>query len=155
MRRALESAWRRERGSAAGGASLSRRSPILTVPSQLWLGVACFPSWLELTTLGDVVERRPPSDRVYLPTASYGEMGEWALRTACRDAAEGRIPGTIAVNLSPKQFARDDLAEMIHGILLESGLSPRRLVIEITESKPISKTKNWVATRLVEKAAEV
>ncbi|MDR7306875.1 MULTISPECIES: 30S ribosomal protein S17 [Rhodoferax] len=28
-------------------------------------------------------------------------------------------------------------------------------VIEITESKPISKTKNWVATRLVEKAAAV
>jgi small subunit ribosomal protein S17 len=28
-------------------------------------------------------------------------------------------------------------------------------VIEITESKPISKTKNWVATRLVEKATEV
>ena len=28
-------------------------------------------------------------------------------------------------------------------------------IIEITESKPISKTKNWVATRLVEKAAAV
>ena len=28
-------------------------------------------------------------------------------------------------------------------------------IIEITESKPISKTKNWIATRLVEKAAEV
>ena len=28
-------------------------------------------------------------------------------------------------------------------------------VIEITESKPISKTKNWVATRLVEKAVAV
>jgi small subunit ribosomal protein S17 len=28
-------------------------------------------------------------------------------------------------------------------------------VIEIEESKPISKTKNWIATRLVEKAAEV
>ncbi len=28
-------------------------------------------------------------------------------------------------------------------------------VVEITESKPISKTKNWVATRLVEKAVEV
>lgn len=27
--------------------------------------------------------------------------------------------------------------------------------IEITESRPISKTKNWVATRLVEKAAAV
>ena len=28
-------------------------------------------------------------------------------------------------------------------------------VIEITESKPISKTKNWIASRLVEKAASV
>jgi diguanylate cyclase (GGDEF)-like protein len=66
------------------------------------------------------------------------DMGEWALRTACRDAAEGRIPGMIAVNLSPKQFARDDLAEMIHGILLESGLSPRRLEVEVTESSVMS-----------------
>jgi alpha-amylase len=36
-------------------------------------------SWLELSTLADVVERRLPSGRVYLPTASYREMGEWAL----------------------------------------------------------------------------
>ena len=35
--------------------------------------------WLEPTTLADVVERVPASGRVYLPTASYGEMGEWAL----------------------------------------------------------------------------
>jgi diguanylate cyclase (GGDEF)-like protein len=61
-------------------------------------------------------------------------MGEWALRTACRDAAEGRLPGTIAVNLSPVQFCRDDLAEMIHMILLETGLSPKRLEVEVTES---------------------
>jgi diguanylate cyclase len=66
------------------------------------------------------------------------DMGEWALRTACRDAAEGRIPGTVAVNLSPMQFAREDLAEMIHGILLESGLSPRRLEVEVTESSVMS-----------------
>ena len=37
----------------------------------------------------------------------------------------------------------------------ESGTYKLGDVIEITESKPISKTKNWVATRLVEKAAEV
>jgi 4-alpha-glucanotransferase len=48
-------------------------------------------SWLELTTLGDVVERRPPSDRVYLPTASYGEMGEWALPVeTARELAHAR-----------------------------------------------------------------
>src|SRR5262249_20871671 len=35
--------------------------------------------WLEPTTLGDIVERIPASGRVYLPTASYGEMEEWAL----------------------------------------------------------------------------
>jgi alpha-amylase len=35
--------------------------------------------WLDATTLGDVVERIPATGHVYLPTASYGEMGEWAL----------------------------------------------------------------------------
>ena len=65
-------------------------------------------------------------------------MGEWALRTACRDAAAGRIPGTVAVNLSPVQFGRHDLAETIHAILLDTGLSPRRLEVEVTESTIMS-----------------
>jgi diguanylate cyclase (GGDEF)-like protein len=78
----------------------------------------------------------------FIPLAEETEaiiaMGEWAMRTACRDAAEGRIPGTVAVNLSPVQFARDDLAETIHAILLETGLSPRRLEVEVTESTVMS-----------------
>ncbi len=71
-------------------------------------------------------------------TKAISEMGEWALRTACRDAAAGKIPGTVAVNLSPVQFGRDDLAETIHAILLETGLSPRRLEVEVTESTIMS-----------------
>jgi diguanylate cyclase (GGDEF)-like protein len=71
-------------------------------------------------------------------TEAIIEMGEWALRAACRDAAEGRIPGTVAVNLSPVQFGREDLAEMIHTILLETGLSPSRLEVEVTESTIMS-----------------
>ncbi len=78
----------------------------------------------------------------FIPLAEETEaiipMGEWALRTACRDAAEGRIPGTVAVNLSPIQFSRDDLAETIHAILLETGLSPKRLEVEVTESTLMS-----------------
>jgi diguanylate cyclase (GGDEF)-like protein len=78
----------------------------------------------------------------FIPMAEESElivlMGEWALRTACRDAAAGNLPGTIAVNLSPVQLKRDDLAEVIHAILLETGLSPRRLEIEITESTLMS-----------------
>jgi diguanylate cyclase len=71
-------------------------------------------------------------------TEAIVEMGEWALRTACRDAAEGKIPGTVAVNLSPVQFKNDKLAETIHAILLETGLSPRRLEVEVTESTVMS-----------------
>lgn len=71
-------------------------------------------------------------------TGAIVAMGEWALRTACRDAAEGKIPGTVAVNLSPVQFGRDDLADTIHAILLETGLSPRRLEVEVTESTIMS-----------------
>jgi len=74
----------------------------------------------------------------FIPLAEETEaivgMGEWALRTACHDAAAGLIPGVVAVNLSPAQFKRDNLAETIHLILLETGLSPSRLEVEITES---------------------
>jgi len=44
--------------------------------------------WLEPATLADVVERLPASGRVYLPTASYGEMGEWALPADAARALE-------------------------------------------------------------------
>lgn len=71
-------------------------------------------------------------------TEAIVEMGEWALRTACRDAAAGKIPGTVAVNLSPVQFKNDNLAETIHAILIETGLSPRRLEVEVTESTIMS-----------------
>ncbi len=35
--------------------------------------------WLQLTTFAEIVDQHPASGRVYLPTASYREMGEWAL----------------------------------------------------------------------------
>jgi diguanylate cyclase (GGDEF)-like protein len=80
--------------------------------------------------------RISPADFIPLAeeTGAILDMGEWALRTACRYAAVGQLPGTIAVNLSPVQFGREGLAETIHGILIETGLSPRRLEIEVTES---------------------
>ena len=40
----------------------------------------------------------------------------------------------IAVNLSPVQFRHGDLAGLVHQVLLETGLAPRRLELEITES---------------------
>src|SRR5262249_12488396 len=60
-------------------------------------------------------------------------LGEWILRTACREAASWPRPLRIAINLSPVQFQHGDLPRLVHQILLESGLSPSRLELEITE----------------------
>ncbi|MEO7913942.1 MAG: EAL domain-containing protein [Novosphingobium sp.] len=62
------------------------------------------------------------------------ELGEWVLREACREAASWENPLRIAVNLSPVQFRNGDLTTLVHEILLETGLSPKRLELEITES---------------------
>lgn len=78
----------------------------------------------------------------FIPLAEETEaivgMGEWALRTACRDAAAGKLPGMIAVNVSPVQFNHGDLADTIQAILTETGLPPERLEIEVTESMLMS-----------------
>ncbi|MES1148487.1 MAG: EAL domain-containing protein, partial [Bradyrhizobium guangdongense] len=60
-------------------------------------------------------------------------IGEWVLREACREAASWPKPLQVAVNLSPCQFQAGDLQGTIHQILLETGLSPTRLEVEITE----------------------
>src|SRR5213592_2625922 len=44
--------------------------------------------WLDLVTLSDIVDRVEATDRVYLPTASYREMGEWVLPPAARRRLE-------------------------------------------------------------------
>ena len=77
----------------------------------------------------------PPSD--FIPLAEESglivEMGEWILRQACREAASWPKPLQIAVNLSPAQFMHGDLVGLVHSILLETGLAPGRLELEITE----------------------
>ncbi|MDO9412009.1 MAG: EAL domain-containing protein [Pseudolabrys sp.] len=60
-------------------------------------------------------------------------LGEWALREACREASSWPEPLTIAVNVSPIQFHHGDLPGLVHSILLETGLKPARLCLEITE----------------------
>jgi predicted signal transduction protein with EAL and GGDEF domain len=65
-------------------------------------------------------------------------IGEWVLRTACRQAREwldeGLPVARIAVNVSGQQFVLDDFAATVAGILLETGLPPGMLEVEITES---------------------
>ena len=77
----------------------------------------------------------PPS--VFIPIAEESGLihpiGEWVMREACREAAQWPSALTVSVNLSPVQFRDRDLAGLVHSILLETGLPPRRLELEITE----------------------
>ena len=77
----------------------------------------------------------PPATFIPLAEKSGSIMvlGEWILRTACREAASWPRPLHIAINLSPVQFQHGDLPSLVHQVLLDTGLAPSRLELEITE----------------------
>jgi len=82
-------------------------------------------------------------------------LGEWVMRTACAQAATWQNGKKIAVNLSPIQFRHADLAKHILTILAQTGLSPGRLELEITEGVLIEETERTLATLGTLKAAGV
>lgn len=65
-------------------------------------------------------------------------IGEWAMRTACKQnlvwQQMGYPPSRITVNLSARQFMKRNLVTTIEQILRETGLEGRYLIIELTES---------------------
>ena len=75
---------------------------------------------------------------VFVPVAEESgfiiPLGEWILREACREAAGWQNALRIAINLSPIQFRHGDLSGLVHSVLLETGLAPDRLELEITEN---------------------
>jgi diguanylate cyclase (GGDEF)-like protein/PAS domain S-box-containing protein len=101
-----------------------------TVASSEVIGFEALARWLH-PVRGFV----PPGD--FIPLAEESglivEMGEWILREACREAASWSKPMQVAVNLSPAQFMHGDVVSLVHSILLETGLAPGRLELEITE----------------------
>jgi diguanylate cyclase (GGDEF)-like protein len=67
-------------------------------------------------------------------TGIINSIGEWVLRTACREAASWPDQRQVSVNVSAIQFKNPNLVATIMSALGESGLDPRRLELEITES---------------------
>ncbi|MBA3493146.1 MAG: EAL domain-containing protein [Gammaproteobacteria bacterium] len=82
----------------------------------------------------------PPGEFIPIAeeTGLITEIGQWVLRTACRQAREweaaGLPPVRMAVNLSIRQLRRGDFPARVRALLRETGLAPQRLEIEITES---------------------
>jgi diguanylate cyclase (GGDEF)-like protein/PAS domain S-box-containing protein len=65
-------------------------------------------------------------------------IGQWVLREACRQTRAwldaGLRPMRVAVNISALEFRNRHFLENLHGILKETGLEPRYLELELTES---------------------
>src|ERR1041385_5258106 len=82
----------------------------------------------------------PPAEFIPLAedTGLIVPIGEWVLRTAClqgqRWRDQGFAPVQIAVNISARQFHDQDLSQTVIRILEETGLSPKCLELELTES---------------------
>ncbi|MDT5120573.1 MAG: hypothetical protein QOC96_55 [Acidobacteriota bacterium] len=83
-------------------------------------------------------------------TGLIAPIGEWVLRTACAQTKAwldcGFAPLHIAVNLSPRQFQQPDLLSMIERHLKETGLDPRYLELEVTESSVMKNPESAIST---------
>jgi diguanylate cyclase (GGDEF)-like protein len=78
----------------------------------------------------------------FIPVAEHSGLilpiGAWVLAQACEAAAswshEGGVPMRVGVNVSPAQFMQSDLCETVERVLADTGLDPRLLELEVTES---------------------
>ena len=78
------------------------------------------------------------------------QIGELVLRQACRQVRswldEGLAPGVVSVNLSARQFRQEGLVRLVAGVLEETGLDPRHLEMELTESLVMDNVAAAIAT---------
>lgn len=119
------------RGAVAGGQMALVYQPQEGMQRGTVIGFEALLRWTHPT-------RGVVSPAIFIPiaedTGAILEIGEWVMRTACAEAASWKQPLTIAVNVSAVQIYHDNFVPMVHQILLETGLSPSRLEIEITET---------------------
>jgi diguanylate cyclase (GGDEF)-like protein/PAS domain S-box-containing protein len=90
----------------------------------------------------------PPSE--FIPVAEetglIGALGAFVLRRACADAVRWPEHIKVAVNLSPLQFRAGNVLQAVNEALAISGLAPKRLELEITETLLLEKSDHVLAT---------
>nr|WP_246550135.1 EAL domain-containing protein [Bradyrhizobium liaoningense] len=95
-------------------------------------------------------ERGMISPAEFIPVAEdtglINPLGGLMLRRACLDAATWPDDVRVAVNLSPLQFRSGNLLSIVTDALKHSGLPPRRLELEITETLLLEKSAQVLAT---------
>ncbi|MGV7210166.1 putative bifunctional diguanylate cyclase/phosphodiesterase [Oxalobacteraceae bacterium A2-2] len=121
--------------------------PQIDVASARIVGVEALVRWRH-------AERGIVSPTEFIPLAEETGLivpiGEWVLRTACKQARAWQRPGQpplrIAVNLSAKQFKDDNLAPIVLSALHDSGLEPQLLELELTEGTLMDDARATMAT---------
>jgi diguanylate cyclase (GGDEF)-like protein/PAS domain S-box-containing protein len=95
-------------------------------------------------------ERGMISPAEFIPVAEetglINAVGSLMLRRACMDASQWPDDVRVAVNLSPLQFRVGNLLSLVMDALKQSGLPPRRLELEITETLLLEKSSQVLAT---------
>ena len=105
--------------------------PILDLQTNEIVGCEALARWTH-------PERGYVSPADFIPVAEQSglieQLGEYVLRAACSEAATWPGATKVAVNVSPAQFKSESFALKVVAALAQSGLSPGRLEIEITEA---------------------
>ncbi|MES2032305.1 MAG: EAL domain-containing protein [Pseudomonadota bacterium] len=123
---------------AQGGLRLHYQPQICAGSGDLY-GVEALARWHD-PVLGDV------SPAKFIPLAEecglIEQIGIWSLREACRQIAAWQKTGLdvpcVSVNLSPINFLNPELPALVSDIIVENGLAPNRLMLEITEGVVMS-----------------
>jgi diguanylate cyclase (GGDEF)-like protein len=127
-RKAIESALV---GALARDEFLLNYQPQFDLASGRCVGIEALLRWTA-PALGNV------SPAEFIPIAEQigliDELGDWVIRQSCRDIAAISRDVVLAVNVSPRQLLRGNIAATIAGALTASGLPPNRLEVEVTET---------------------
>jgi len=119
--------------------------PVINLQSGALIGAEALVRW-QNPKLGLV------SPALFIPAAEKSglivEIGQWVIEEACRQMQDWRERGAppliIAVNLSPVQFRRGDVEGIIERTLKKTGLEPRYLELEVTESTLVQDTEKFI-----------
>jgi diguanylate cyclase (GGDEF)-like protein/PAS domain S-box-containing protein len=120
--------------AVAAGAITFAYQPIVDLRTGAVVGLEALARWSD-PDLGDV----PPSEFIPVAEATglIHELGDWAIEQVCRGLTEWRSAnGTnayVSVNVSPLQLEDDQFASSVARILLNHGLEPSALVLDVTE----------------------